>query len=114
LEDKNNNNAHRAMMGCFMRFLNDLELREVELLGRKFTWWNEREAPTLVQLDRVFTTLDWEGLFPGCFVQSSETSISNHCSLLLGLHDLTQGRRRFHFESFWTHLEGFLEVVQQS
>jgi hypothetical protein len=37
VEDKNNNNVHRAMMGCFRRFLNDLELREVELLGRKFT-----------------------------------------------------------------------------
>jgi hypothetical protein len=37
LEDNNNNNVHRAMMGRFGRFLNDLELREVELLGRKFT-----------------------------------------------------------------------------
>jgi hypothetical protein len=62
MEDKNNTNVNRAMMGHFTRFLNDLELREVELLGRKFTWPNEREAPTLVRLDRVFTTMDWEGL----------------------------------------------------
>jgi exonuclease III len=102
MEDKNNSNVHRAMMGRFRRFLNDLELREVELLGRKFTWSNEREAPTLVQLDRVFTTMDWEGLFPDCLLQSSASLISDHCPLLLGLHDLTQGKSHFHFESFWT------------
>jgi hypothetical protein len=37
MEDKNDNNVHRAMMGCFRHFFNDLELREGELLGRKFT-----------------------------------------------------------------------------
>jgi hypothetical protein len=56
----------------------------------------------------------WEGMFPDCLLQSSASSISDNCPLLLGLNDLTQGRRRFHFESFWTRLEGFMDVVQQS
>jgi hypothetical protein len=30
MEDKNSNNVHRAMMGCFRSFFNDLELREGE------------------------------------------------------------------------------------
>lgn len=47
-EDKNNANINRAMMGRFKRLLNDLELREIELLGRRFTWSNERTTPTLV------------------------------------------------------------------
>ena len=51
--DKNNPNVDRAMMGRFRRLINELELQELELLGRRFTWSNERDSPTLVRLDRV-------------------------------------------------------------
>ncbi len=65
-EDKNNDNLNRAMMGRFRRLLNDLQLKELPLLGRKFTWSNERINPTLVRLDRVFCTADWDDCFPDC------------------------------------------------
>jgi len=39
---------------------------------------------------------------------------SDHCPLLLGLRDITPGRRRFHFESFWPKLGGFQEVVSSA
>lgn len=45
---------------------------------------------------------------------SLTSQISNHCPLLLGMHDLCQGKRRFHFESYWTWLEGFLDEVTYS
>jgi hypothetical protein len=51
--DKSDVNMDRAMMGRFRRLLNDVELSEVDLMDRRFTWSNEREAPTLVRLDRV-------------------------------------------------------------
>jgi exonuclease III len=35
-EDKNNSNLNRAMMGRFHRLINDLSLKEVSLVGRKF------------------------------------------------------------------------------
>lgn len=34
-EYKNNDNINRAMMGHFRRFVNDLELKEIALLGRE-------------------------------------------------------------------------------
>jgi exonuclease III len=74
-EDKNNNNLDRAMMGRFRRALSDLQLKELPLLGRKFTWSNERAAPTLVRLDRVFFTADWEDIFSDCILQSSASMI---------------------------------------
>lgn len=39
--DKNNQNLDWAMMGRFRRLLNDLELREIDLIDRKYTWSNE-------------------------------------------------------------------------
>jgi endonuclease/exonuclease/phosphatase family metal-dependent hydrolase len=113
-EDKSNDNLDRAMMGRFRRLLNDLLLNELPLSGRKFTWSNERASPTLVRLDRIFCTADWEDMFPNCLLQSSASQISDHCPLLLGLHGLVQGKRRFHFESFWIRLEGFMEEVEYS
>lgn len=101
-------------MGRFRQLLDDLELKEIPLLGRRYSWSNECEAPTFVCLDRVFCTIDWELLFLNCILQSHATSMSDHCPLLLGLNVGVKGKRRFHFESFWTKLDGFLEVVDVS
>lgn len=40
--------------------------------------------------------------------------MSDHCPLVLGLKIKTAGKRRFHFESFWTKVPGFLEAGQQN
>ena len=112
--DKNNTNLDRAMMGRFRRFRDDVEVKEIPLLGRKYTWSNERQSPTLVRLDRAFCCMDWEGIFPDSVLQSSAAGVSDHCPLILGLKVSTNGKRRFHFESFWTKVPGFLDAVKQN
>lgn len=112
--DKNNDNLDRDMMGRFWRFLNKFDLKEIPLLGRKYTWSNERSSPTLVRLDRAFCCLEWENIFPDSVLQSSASNVSDHCPLILGLKLQTKGKRRFHFESFWAKVPGFLEVVQRN
>jgi exonuclease III len=56
--DKSRGCLHRSMMARFRRALSSLELKELYLNGRRFTWSNERELPTLEKLDRVFSTVD--------------------------------------------------------
>lgn len=112
--DKNNANLNRALMGRFRRFLDDTEVMEIPLLGRKFTWSNERASPTLVRLDRAFCCSDWDIIFPDSVLQSSASTVSDHCPLILGLKVASRGRRRFHFESFWPKLPWFCEAVQQN
>jgi hypothetical protein len=46
-EDKSNGNLNHAMMGRFRRVIYDLALKGLPLHGRKFTWSNRRESPTL-------------------------------------------------------------------
>ena len=111
VEDKNNRNINRAMMGRFRRLINDLELRDLPLHGRKFTWSNQQEVPTLVKLDRALCSAEWEQLFPNCLLQSEASDGLDHCTLLLGLNDIQPSKARFHFEAFWTKLEGFQEAV---
>lgn len=110
--DKNNANLDRAMMGRFRRFLDDMQVKEIPLLGRKFTWSNERSAPTLVRLDRAFCCSDWDSIFSDSILQSLASVVSDHYPLILGLKVCTSGKRRFHFESFWTKVPGFSDAVR--
>jgi hypothetical protein len=50
--------------------VNDLDLKEIPLLGRRYTWSNEREAPTLIKLDRVLCTIEWEAMYPEVILHS--------------------------------------------
>jgi hypothetical protein len=113
-EDKNNGNLNRRMMGRFRRFLNDCELKEIYLHGRRYTWSNERETPTLVRLDRVFVTVDWEELHSSCMLRCLATVVADHCPLLLDCTTKCTGRRRFQFERFWLKLDGFDEAVRNA
>lgn len=112
--DKNNNNLDRAMMGRFRKFLGDTEVKEIPLVGRSYTWSNERFAPTLVRLDRAFCCVGWGEIFPDSILQSSASGVSDHFPLILSLKISVKGRRRFHFESYWTRIQGFSEAVQQN
>jgi exonuclease III len=113
-EDKNNQNLDRAMMCRFRRWINDLSLKEISLHGRHYTWSNGQSNPTLVKLDRVFCSVEWEGLFQDCLLHSSASQDSDHCPLILGLHDIKRGKKRFHIETFWTKLEVFQEAVSSA
>lgn len=115
-EDKNNSNLNRAIMGRFKRFIDDVAIKELPLYGCQFTWTSSNTSanPTLVKLDRVFCSADWEDYFPGCLLQSAASEDSDHCPLILGLKDVQQGKRCFHFESFWPKFEGFQEAVQEA
>jgi hypothetical protein len=101
-------------MGRFKKLVDDLALKEIPLHGRKFTWSNQQNQPTLVKLDKLLCSIDWEELFPSALLQSAASEDSNHCPLLLGLKDSKGVKRRFHFESFWTKIEGFHEVVHNA
>lgn len=113
-EDNNNSILNRAMMGRFRKFINDVSLIDLPLIGRKFTWSNHQSFPTLVRLDRVLCSIDWEELFPNNLLQSAASEDSDHFPIILGLRDNCLGKRRFHFEAFWPKIEGFQEAVQEA
>lgn len=67
-----------------------------------------------MRLDRAFYNDDWDQIFPNHILQGTPAGISDHCPLILALCGLSTGRRRFHFESFWSRMEGFQEIVDQA
>ena len=47
-----------------------LNLGELLLHGRMFTWSDKRQHPILQHIHRVCMSVDWENLFPNCFLHS--------------------------------------------
>ena len=60
---KNNQYLNSRLIGSFRSALNHLELKEMRLSGRKFTWYNAQENPVLTKIDRFFHSDDWDELF---------------------------------------------------
>lgn len=110
-EDKNNANVNRRMLARFRATLNRLELKELYLNGRRYTWSSERMNPTLEKIDHVFATNTWEDIYPANLLTALGTSISDHCPLLVDLDAEFHVGRRFRFEGFWTKVAGFHDVV---
>ena len=109
--DKSSGNLNRRMMGRFRRAINDLALKEVYLNGRRFTWSNEQSPPTLVHLDRVLCTSEWEDYHGECHLRCLASVVSDHCPLLLDCSPMPVAHRRFRFEEFWLRLDGFHDTV---
>jgi endonuclease/exonuclease/phosphatase family metal-dependent hydrolase len=113
-EDKNNSNLNRRLMTSFKSTIDDLGLTEIKLNGRRFTWSNEQQNPTMTRIDRLLCTPEWELLFPACFLHSLPSLMSDHTPLLL-LGDLEHFHNPFfRFENFWTKMDGFFQAVQEA
>ncbi|XP_066334366.1 uncharacterized protein [Miscanthus floridulus] len=109
--DKNNDRLDCRCMRRFGCFLGAVAVEELHLNGRLFTWTNERLHPTLERIDRAFALVDWLELYPNHHMRALSSDCSDHAPLLLCMDVVPWARKRFRFESFWTKLHGFLDVV---
>jgi hypothetical protein len=60
--DKSNDNLNLRLLGQFRALIQDLELIDYPLFGRKYTWSSEREFATHTRIDRV--SKDWDVEYP--------------------------------------------------
>ena len=83
MEDKNNNNFNPRWPFLFNAIIENLDLREIDLSGRQFTWANRRDTPTFEKLDRILASVEWEQKFPLVSVRTLTRTGSDHTPLLL-------------------------------
>jgi hypothetical protein len=110
--DKNNSRINRSLMLQFRRALNHLEVREIQLVGRKYTWTNSQANLTMTRIDKAFCTTHWENLYANPVAQALSSAVSDHCPLLLVPVYFRRVKPKFKFECFWTEMDGFKECVQ--
>jgi endonuclease/exonuclease/phosphatase family metal-dependent hydrolase len=65
--------------------IDSLDLREVSMIGRQFTWANNLPEPTYEKLDHVLMDSDWKDNYPMVSVHALERieALSDHAPILL-------------------------------
>jgi hypothetical protein len=83
--DKSNDRLNLRSMRRFCRAIDDMQIDELYLHGRLFTWSNERRRPTMERIDRVFAIVSWIQVFPNHHLRFLSSDCSDHARLLLQL-----------------------------
>jgi hypothetical protein len=113
--EKSNANINIKLLGEFRGLIQDLELVDYPILGRRFTWSNERDNATHTRIDRLRVSKEWDLAHPQFQLQLAlaSSNMSDHCPLLLSKMD-RKHYSGFRLEAHWLKHEDFLEVVQKA
>jgi hypothetical protein len=112
--EKNKGTINRRLMRQFNHTIDYLQLLELDLNGKLYTWSNEQDAPTMSRIDRFLATTEWHDFFPQADLQAIGSMTSDHCPLVMQGMAAFSFYKGFRFEAFWTKIDGFNEVVQQA
>ncbi|WVZ79765.1 hypothetical protein U9M48_027306, partial [Paspalum notatum var. saurae] len=67
----------------FNSVIRTCELIEIDMPGGQYTWSNNQENPTLVKLDRVLMSKQWEAAIPHVIIQKLPREIIDHNPLIV-------------------------------
>jgi len=113
-DEKNNDNYNDRWPFMFNAVIDSLNLREIEMTGRKFTWANHLQNQTFEKLDRVLVCTDLEAKYPHTTVYALTREISDHTPLLLSTNNPSSAYQpQFKFELGWLLRDGFYEMVTE-
>lgn len=110
-QDKSNANLNRSLMGSFWSLVDDLELKELKLKGRKFNWSND---VTQTRIDRTFYTTKWDLMLPNCALQVVSASVFDHYPLVLVGNTTRWKYKGLIFESFWPKMSRYQDIVKEA
>jgi len=95
--------------------IESLDLREVIMIERQFTWANSLPEPTYEKLNRVLMDTEWEDKFPMVTVRALERieALSDHAPILLSVGTPPRkSKHSFKFELGWMEHDGFQDLVK--
>lgn len=68
------------------------------MVGRLYTWSNNRDDPTFEKLDRFLASPDWELMYDNTAVTRLNRTFSDHVPLCLSIGLMAPLRRDFIYE----------------
>ncbi|KHN42566.1 hypothetical protein glysoja_049526, partial [Glycine soja] len=95
----------------FNNWLADLEVDEVQCVGRIFTWYRPN-GTAKSRLDRVFVSHDWLSLWPGSTYFILDRNFSNHCPILFKATNADWGPKPFRVLDCWLTDKSFQDLVK--
>ncbi|CAL0303504.1 unnamed protein product [Lupinus luteus] len=95
----------------FARFVEELELVDLPLVGSKFTWFLSNGS-TMNRLDRLLVNDSWLTLRGRMVQKALKRSYSDHCLILLKNDVPGWGPSPFRTNNFWFSDAGFMKFVE--
>jgi hypothetical protein len=96
----------------FGDFVRDIELFDLPILGRKFTWFHPNGV-SMSRIDRLLVSEDWLEQWTSPSLWVLPRSISDHCPLLLRPCGMEWGPKPFRFNNHWLLHKDFLGLVEE-
>ncbi|QHO10272.1 uncharacterized protein DS421_14g488380 [Arachis hypogaea] len=94
----------------FKAWINDIELVDLALNDRKFTWFRGQSCSSI---DRSLVNLEWLDAYPDTRLRGGLRGLSDHCPLIMEDRRIVQGPKPFHSLDLWFTHEGFLRMVKE-
>lgn len=96
----------------FNSLISNLNLIELALSDRKFSWSRFITSNSKALLDRYFCSIDWFSYFPNTIVTSLPRLYSDHNPIILHTESIsTSFRKNIKFEKAWISQEGFSTLL---
>jgi endonuclease/exonuclease/phosphatase family metal-dependent hydrolase len=114
-QEKNKDNFEGRWSFLFNCVIDRLNLRELEMPGRRYMWANSLPNPTYEKLDRILISTEWELSNPLSTVVVLLRVISDHTPLLVHTGHTSQSNNvpMFKFKLGWLLRDGFMEMVSK-
>jgi hypothetical protein len=97
----------------FDAFLNNLEMIDLPLIGRSFTWFHPNGL-SMSRLDTILISPLWVDSWGDPLVRVLDRDVADHCQLLLSYSQADWGPKPFRFNNHWLKHKDFKDVVVQA
>ncbi|MCH85139.1 cysteine-rich receptor-like protein kinase [Trifolium medium] len=96
----------------FNRFIDDNNLMDLPLSGRKFTWY-KGDGLSMSRLDRFLLSEEWCLAWPNCMQVAQLRGLSDHCPLVLVANEENWGPRPLRMLKCWKDIPGYNLFVRE-
>ncbi|KAK2372487.1 hypothetical protein QL285_073613 [Trifolium repens] len=100
-------------MEDFRAFIREMEVVDMPLLGRQFTWFHSNGF-NMSRLDRFLLSTDWMALWGRPEVWVLARDVSDHCPLILKYNNDDWGPKPFRFNNYWLQNKNFKNLVVET
>jgi hypothetical protein len=100
-------------MVAFNSFITSLDLVDMPLVGRTFTWFHPNGV-TMSRLDRLLISSSWADVWGVPTVWVLSRDVADHCPIVLKYSNSDWGPKPFRFNNFWLQNSSFKSLVTNS
>ena len=100
-------------MADFNNFINAMEVVDLQLLGRSFTWSNNQEGEKWSRIDRFLLNHDWLVKFE-LKQWGLPRTISDHYPILIKVDERDWGPKPFKFFNAWLSNPNYIQLMEEA